>query len=214
MKNILYLIVSLFLLTNKSFAVENEDVKKIQDRWSVINYTIPEDDKEKEFSNLLKEADEVVKKANNSAESLIWRGIVKSSYANAKGGLGALSIAESSKEDFEAALKIDDKALSGSAYTSLGVLYAKVPSWPIGFGDEKKAKELLLKALLIDNTSIDANFFYAELLYSNRDYKESLIYLEKAKNAPPREGREVADKGRHAEIEELMKKLSKKIKKS
>ncbi len=211
---IIYLTLFILILTNKSFAVEHESVKNLQDRWSIINYTINEDDREKEFSVLLKEADEVVSKVNNSAESLIWRGIIKSSYANAKGGLGALSIAESSKKDFEEALKINENALDGSAYTSLGVLYAKVPGWPIGFGDEKKAKELLLKALLIDHTSIDANFFYAELLYADRSYKEALSYLEKAKKAPPREGREVADKGRKEEIEDLMKKVNKKIKKS
>ena len=35
----------------------------------------------------------------------------------------------------------------GSAYTSLGTLYFKVPGWPVGFGDEEKAEELLRKAL-------------------------------------------------------------------
>ena len=41
------------------------------------------------------------------------------------------------------ALAIDPKALAGSAYTSLGSLYYQVPGWPIGFGDDKKAREML-----------------------------------------------------------------------
>ena len=38
-----------------------------------------------------------------------------------------------------AAEKINPAALNGSAYNSLGSLYAKVPGWPIGFGDKAKA---------------------------------------------------------------------------
>ena len=44
---------------------------------------------------------------------------------------------------YEEAIRIDGNALDGSAFNSLGVLYYKVPGWPIGFGDKAKAKELL-----------------------------------------------------------------------
>ena len=47
--------------------------------------------------------------------------------------------------------------LDGSAYNSLGVLYYKVPGWPVGFGDKAKARELLQKALAINPKGIDAN---------------------------------------------------------
>ena len=206
----IFLILSLILSTSV-FAI-NTEVKNIQDRWSVINYNTNEENKEKEFAKLLNESNKVVESTNKSVESLIWRGIVKSSYANAKGGLGALSIAEDSKNDFEEAIKLNPSALEGSAYTSLGVLYFKVPSWPIGFGDNKKAEELLLKGLELNPEGIDSNYFYAEFLYEKRKYKDSLKYIEKAKAAKPREGREVADNGRRKEIEELEKKLNKKIK--
>lgn len=206
----IFLILSLIISSNV-FAI-NTEVKNIQDRWSVINYNTKEDDKEKEFAELLNEANKSVELTNKSVESLIWRGIVKSSYANAKGGLGALSIAEDSKKDFEEAIKLNSSALEGSAYTSLGVLYFKVPSWPIGFGDNKKAEELLLKGLDVNPDGIDSNYFYAEFLYEKRKYKDSLKHIEKAKAAKPREGREVADNGRRNEIEELEKKINKKIK--
>ncbi len=52
-----------------------------------------------------------------------------STYAGAKGGLGALSLAKKSRAVLESALMIDDQALQGSAYTSLGALYAKVPDF-------------------------------------------------------------------------------------
>jgi hypothetical protein len=43
------------------------------------------------------------------------------------------------RKDFEAAIALDKTALAGSAYTSLGSLYYQVPSWPPGFGSNKKA---------------------------------------------------------------------------
>lgn len=189
------------------------DIKPLQDRWAEVNYTLPEDDREKAFAELLADADKVVGSNPDKAEALIWRGIIKSSYANAKGGLGALSVAEGSKADFEQALQLDPTALQGSAYTSLGVLYAKVPGWPIGFGDNKQAKILLLKALEQNPQGIDPNYFYAEYLAGKRDWAEALRYLEIAKAAPARPGRESADTGRQQEIAALLAKVQKKLKK-
>ncbi len=189
------------------------DIKPLQDRWAEVNYALPEDDREKALAELLANADKVVGSNPDKAEALIWRGIIKSSYANAKGGLGALSVAEGSKADLEQALKLDPTALQGSAYTSLGVLYAKVPGWPIGFGDNKKAKELLLKALEQNPQGIDPNYFYADYLAGKRDWAEALRYLEIAKAAQPRPGRESADAGRQQEIAALLAKVQKKLKK-
>jgi tetratricopeptide (TPR) repeat protein len=195
------------------FADVLTDIKPLQDRWAEVNYTLSEDDREKAFAELLSTADQVVSSNPDKAEALIWRGIIKSSYANAKGGLGALSVAEGSKADLEQAIKLDPTALQGSAYTSLGVLYAKVPGWPIGFGDNKMAKELLLKALAQNPQGIDPNYFYADYLAGKRDWAQALRYLETAKAAQPRPGRESADAGRQQEIAALLAKVQKKLKK-
>ena len=56
-------------------------------------------------------------------------------------------------------------ALDGSAYTSLGTLYYKVPGFPIGFGDHKKARQLLEAALKVNPDGIDSNYFYGEYLF-------------------------------------------------
>ena len=189
------------------------DIAPLQHGWAKVNYQISEDEREKAFAALLNEADAVVAAHPGEAEPLIWRGIIKSSYAGVKGGLGALSVAESSKVDFEAALAANAEALQGSAYTSLGVLYAKVPGWPIGFGSDKKAKQLLEKALTINPQGIDPNYFYAEFLLENRDYKGAMRYLELAKAAPTRPGREDADAGRQLDITLLEQRLQKKLKK-
>ncbi len=187
------------------------DIAPLQHGWAQANYKVDEEQREKAFAALVTQADAVVAAHAGEAEPLIWRGIIKSSYAGAKGGLGALAVAESSKEDFEAAMAINDQALQGSAFTSLGVLYSKVPGWPIGFGSSKKAKQLLEKALSINPQGIDPNYFYAEFLYENRDYQDAMRYLELAKKAPARVGREDADAGRQQDIAVLEARLQKKL---
>lgn len=189
------------------------DIAPLQHGWAQVNYSVAEDQREKAFAALVAQADAVVAAHDGEAEPLIWRGIIKSSYAGAKGGLGALSVAESSKADFEAAMALNAEALQGSAYTSLGVLYSKVPGWPIGFGSSKKARELLEKALSINPQGIDPNYFYAEFLYEKRDYQDAMRYLELAKKAPARVGREDADAGRQLDIAVLEARLQKKLRK-
>lgn len=200
------------LIASPVYADVFEDIKPLQDRWAEVNYGLSDAQKEAAFATLLEQADAVVAANPDKAEALIWRGIIKSSYAGAKGGLAAMSLAESSKADLEAALQLDSQALQGSAYTSLGVLYYKVPGWPIGFGSDKTAKMMLEKALSINPQGIDPNYFYAEFLTQRRDYKAAMSYIEKARLAEPRPQRETADKGRLQELAELEAKVVKKLK--
>ena len=137
---------------------------------------------------------------------LIWEGIVVSSLAGEKGGLGALPLVKQAKALYEQAIQIDGQALDGSAYNSLGVLYYKVPGWPIGFGDKKQARELLQKALAINPQGIDPNFFYGEFLLETDAATSAVPYLEKALQAPARPGRPLADQGRHEEARQLLAK--------
>lgn len=145
------------------------------------------------------------------SEALIWEGIALSSYAGAKGGLGALSIAKKSRECLQSALKLNPAALNGSAYTSLGVLYYKVPGFPLGFGDHDKARDYLQKALQLNPDGIDPNYFFGELMYEEGEYREALRYLNKAEAASPRSERPIADRGRREEIAALMDKTQAKL---
>ena len=86
-----------------------------------------------------------------------------------------------------------------------------MPGFPIGFGDDDKAARLLQQALQLNPAGIDPNYFYAEYLFEQGRYAESLKYLEKATQAAPRPGREVADKGRRAEIAALSVKVQAKL---
>lgn len=179
----------------------------IQEQWAVANYQITsKQEKVRAFEALSAEAHRFATDNARRAEPLIWEGIVLSTYAGAKGGVGALGLAKKSRAALEAALEIDDKALDGSAYTSLGVLYAKVPGFPLGFGDDDKAQDLFAKALTINPYGMDPNFFYAQYLCDRHECRDALRYLRRAAEAPPRPGRELADEGRRREVMELMAK--------
>ena len=143
----------------------------------------------------------------DSAAAHIWQGIILSSWAGAEGGLGALGKVKEARAELEQALALEPDALQGSAYTSLGALYYQVPGWPIGFGDEAKAGELLQKALTLNPDGIDSNYFWADYLIGQKRYAEARTALLKAQAAPPRPGRELADKGRQQEIRELLNTL-------
>jgi tetratricopeptide (TPR) repeat protein len=184
-----------------------KQVAEVQHNWAEANYELKDKAQKTRFEALLNESDAVVKDNPDSAEALIWRGIVQSSYAGIKGGLGALGLAKAARADFEQAMKIDDKALDGSAYTSLGTLYFKVPGWPLGFGDNDKAEALLKKALSINPDGIDSNYFYGVFLLDQRQYKQAEQYLLKAQQAPARPSRPLADKGRQKEIAEALQQV-------
>jgi len=183
----------------------------VQHRWAKINYEMEDDAQIEAFKALIADIETHLTTNAEDVDLLIWRGISKSTLAGAEGGLGALSIAEEAKESLEQAMAIDDKALDGSAYTSLATLYHNVPGWPLGFGSDKKAKELFKKAIEINPKGIDPNYFYAEFFYNERKYKSALKYLERAQSAEPRPDRPLADAGRRQEIERLLSKVNKKL---
>jgi tetratricopeptide (TPR) repeat protein len=195
------LFLTLLLIPAAVFADSgNSILPELQHDWAIANYKLTGDEQEKAFETLIAQADAAVAGDPKSADLLIWSGIIKSTYAGVKGGLGALALAKEARDNLEAALKIDDQALNGSAYTSLGTLYSSVPGWPVGFGSDKKAVQLLEKALVINPDGIDSNYFYADYLLQKKEYEKAEQYLLKAQNAPPRPDRPVADAGRQEEI--------------
>ena len=199
------------LVASTAFAVGPEVVRLQQD-WAEIKYKQPKNQQEQKFASLLKIAEDYVSKAQNDPEILIWYGIVEASYAGARGGLGALGNVKNAKKSFERAIELKPTALDGSAFTSLGSLYYQVPSWPIGFGDNKKALEFLKKGLAANPEGIDPNFFFGDFLFKNGDYANAEQALKKALKAAPRPGRELADEGRRGEIESLLQKIAEKKK--
>ncbi len=190
-------------------ADEPSDISSLQARWAEIKYQLPESEREKAFESLVSQA-ETLRQANPAKPAyLIWEGIIRSTYAGAKGGLGALDQVKQAKKLFEQSITIAPEVLGGSAYTSLGSLYYQVPGWPVGFGDDKKAEEMLLKGLSYNPDGIDSNYFYGDYLLDQKQYQKAVVVLEKALQAPARPGRESADAGRKEEIKTALAKAKK-----
>jgi len=212
MKPLQFMIFSILFSLQIQAAEINHELDSLAHEWAHVNYELTAQEQEKGISKLLAHADVALKEYPNSADILIWHGIINSTYAGIEGGIGALVYISQAKDDLERALEFDPLSLEGSAYTSLGILYHKVPGWPISFGDDDTAEELLLRALEINSNGIDPNYFYADFLYDEGRYEESKMYLNRALDAKPRSNRQLADKGRleeaHALFDRVLQELS------
>lgn len=206
-----YALLSLSAFSCFSLADQAKDIANLQTQWAQVKYQTPKDQQENAFAELSARAEALRMAHNQEAPYLIWEGIIRSTYAGAKGGLGALSEVKKAKTLFEQAIALDPSAMGGSAYTSLGSLYYQVPGWPIGFGDDDKAAELLQKGLQFSPDGIDANFFYGDYLLAEKQYEQALAAFERAKRAPARDGRETADQGRMLEIEAKITEIRRKL---
>ena len=179
-----------------------EAISELQKGWDRTQYQVADKETQaKAFEMLEAKADAAVSAYPQSADLKIWDGIIYSSDAGVSGGMGALPKVKKAKTLFEAAIGIDERAMNGGAHTSLGSLYYKVPGWPVAFGDSAQAKKQLEAALAISPTDIDANYFYGDFLVDQKEYAKAVPVLEKALQAPARPGREIADAGRHKEIQ-------------
>jgi tetratricopeptide (TPR) repeat protein len=209
---------SVYTETSTLATKSNSPAMVLMQQWDKINYASdgsPLEHNKKQFEqyqNLIDQAQALLQDKPDSAELWLWSGIIKSSYAGAKGGLGAMSLVKASKLDLEHALALLSKdtntdsngghktALEGSVYTSLGTLYARVPGWPISFGSDKKARRLLAQAQKIAPKDIDTNYFYAEFLAKEGDTQQAVKYYHQAAQAHARSGRSRADLGRQKDI--------------
>ncbi len=187
-----------------------QEAQHLQKEWARVNYEVSEDDRADAMAELVDSCDSMAP-VNSAVETVIWCGIVRSTYAGLASPFSAMKYAKAARQDFEKAIEINAEALSGSAYTSLGTLYFKVPGWPVGFGSDNEAEKYLQKGLGLNPDGIDPNYFYGEYLYEQGEYAKSREHLLKAKDASPRPNRPIADRGRQLEIDTLLSKVDKKL---
>ncbi|KXS38657.1 MULTISPECIES: hypothetical protein [Modicisalibacter] len=176
-------------------------------RWAHINYRMHGEAQETAFAALADDAAGLAETHPRNAEVLTWQGIILASEAGARGGLGALDLAKQARDVLERAIDIDPQGDNGSAYVTLGTLYARVPGWPISFGDDERAERLLKKAVAIRPEGIDTRYFYAAFLHGQGRDPAALDQALKAQQAPDRPGREASDKGLREAIGRLVAEL-------
>lgn len=207
----------LALLARSAFAEEalDNELATLQHAWAKATYQTAKDQQEAAFKALSEQAHQLSTKYADASEAQIWEAIVLSGYAKSMGPLhpvNALKAAEQARDLLLASIKTNPQALHGSAYTTLGSLYFRVPGWPIGFGDKKKGREYLEKALQLNPNGIDSNYFYADYLRAQGENAQAMTYYQKALQASARPGREDADAGRRQEAEEGLKLAQSKLK--
>lgn len=202
--------VLIFFLSGVALSEEVVTSQSLQIEWDHANFEIVDQKQKAKALEALSEKARLAATANPADEAVqTWTGIILSTYAG-EAGISALSLVKEAKKYFEKAIALDPNGMHGSAYTSLGSLYYQVPGWPISFGDHTRAEEMLQKGLTIDPEGIDANYFYADFLVAQKDFKKAVTHYEKVLAAPAREGRNSADKGRKSQAQEALDKVKKK----
>ncbi len=190
----------------------DQDLARLEHEWARIVYQIADSgDKSDEIEALAVEAAAVVQRYPGRAEPLIWDGIITSEEAAQASMFSALGYAESARDLFFAAEKIDPNALKGAIPMSLGTLYYRVPGSPVGFGDDDKARAYLEQAMTMDPDGLDANYFYGDFLMEQDEYARARDVLSHGLEAPYNSDRPVWDAGRRAEIRALLAKANEEL---
>jgi tetratricopeptide (TPR) repeat protein len=199
-------------LAAPAFASDNGamdvDVMRINNAWAHIRYQVKDRNAQyHQLATLEVQAQQVVQKYPGKAEPLLWQGIVVSEEAARASTFQQLGIATRARDILAKAYAINPRVADGGAAMSLGVLYYKVPGWPIGFGSTSKARNYFQQALAQDPKGLDNNFFYGDFLAQEGDKNGARQYLQRALLAPANPNRPVWDAGRRAEVRALLGKL-------
>lgn len=192
--------------------VMDSDIRHLEHEWARIVYQVKDSDAQlSQIEALNKEAATVVQRYPDRAEPLIWNGIIASEEAAIASIFTALGYAKDARALFEKAEKIDPKALSGAVPMSLGTLYYRVPGFPVGFGDNDKARRYLEQALVQNPDGLDSNYFYGDFLLQQGEYGKAKHVLSHGLEAAVTADRPVWDAGRRAEIRALLTKADAKL---
>lgn len=184
------------------------DVMRINNAWAHIRYQVKDRNAQyDQLSTLEGQAQQVVRKYPGRAEPLLWEGIVVSEEAARASAFRQLGLATRARDILAKAYSLNPRVADGGAAMSLGVLYYKVPGWPIGFGSTSKARSYFQQALAEDPKGLDNNFFYGDFLAQEGDRVHAKQYLQRALQAPANPNRPVWDAGRRAEVRALLAKL-------
>lgn len=185
------------------------EVHRLQSTWESIKFGVPEGDEQtKQMDTLGEDADAVAAKFPNRPEVLIWDGIITSERASMASAFSALGLAKRARDILEQAYRTAPSKLEAGATTSLGVLYYRVPGFPIGFGDKAKARQLLEQAVNLAPTGLDAWYFYGDFLYEQKEYQKAVEAFRHALSLPQHPDRALWDKNRRLVIRERLESIA------
>jgi len=168
-------------------------VQHIESEWARIHYSVAREQQDKEFKHLLSKVTDLQAQHPKQAEFIILQAIIVASNAENVDAFSALEAIHEAKDLLVQAIELNPKALDGAAFVTLGTLYYMVPAWPVAYGDNDKAQQLLEKALAINANTIDANFYYADFLVTQGKQTQAIKYFNRALAVPVRATQIFAD---------------------
>src|ERR1700726_1393235 len=205
---ILLAIASFYLAPALAADAASAEVHRLQTKWEAIKFGVPEGDEQtKQMNALGEEADALSAHSPGVPEALIWDGIITSERASMASSFSALGLAKRARDILEQAYDLDPVKMDAGATTSLGVLYYRVPGFPIGFGDKARARQLLEQAVKLAPNGLDAWYFYGDFLYSQNELSKAADVFHHALKIPQHPDRPLWDKNRRLVIEELLAKI-------
>jgi len=177
------------------------EVAELAHNWDHVNFEIQNPDAQIAAADaLMREAQAAARSRPGEPGPLIWEAAAILAKADARHDLASLSLAKQARRLLEQATAEGATGQEGAfAHAVLGELYGATPGFPLGFGDRRKARAEFDKAFALAPDDIDVNVLYADFLLDQKDPQGALEAAQRALNAPPRPGREVADKGRREE---------------
>jgi tetratricopeptide (TPR) repeat protein len=188
----------------------DSDLIHVGEEWARIKYLVTDKDEQlRQIDKLSNDAASIARRYPGRAEPLLWEGIVTSEEAAMAHLFDRMGYAKAARKLFEQADAIDPNADNGGIQLSLGVIYYRVPGFPIGFGNDSKARYYLEKALAMEPNGLDTAYFYGDFLIKEHEYGKAREVLAHGLQAPVTANRPIWDKGRRGEIQALIAKIDK-----
>lgn len=187
-------VVFLLLIALSASASELANaIADLESAWAAAYYQGSEAQQKQAYPLLRKQAEELVGRYPGAAEPKIWQATIMVTNAGFESALTALSTLEAAKALLETAIQQNPKALDGAAYLTLGTLYYMVPGWPVSFGDNQLAEQMLRASLAVNPNGIDANYYYGDFLLQQDRVREAESYFLKASLASVRKQQVLSD---------------------
>lgn len=180
MKNLIF-VVFLLLFAQGAYADTMQDsVSKIEANWVNTSETKSTPERKNMFLQLADDITDVVVAFPAQADPLILKSAILLTMAEDASSFVALGLVKQAKTLLAKAIDINPEARGGSALVTLGILYYKVPGWPVAFGDDDQAETYLRKALKVNPDGVTSNYFYAEFLLEQGKEDQAVSYLNRA----------------------------------
>jgi tetratricopeptide (TPR) repeat protein len=185
------------------------ELMRLAHDWEHVKLRVTDrNDRESQMASLVRRAENISKQYENSPDPVVWLGMLMSeqaALANENGSpLKAWELANRARDLLERIEKIDPASVDAGAPTTLGLLYAQVPGFPIGFGDKTKARQYFQEAIRNAPDALDVNYFYGDFLYREGEIAEAIKVFDHALTLPELSNRPNWDKSLRVKIRKTL----------